>query len=328
MTNKARPRVSILLPVHNGAPYLKGCLDSLWAQSFEQFECLALNDGSTDETEEILSRVRDPRLVHVPLRRCGLTKTLNTGLEMARGEFIARQDVDDFSMPDRLKVQVRALEASPRLTLVGSDALAINSRGRVIRKIVFPVVHREIVERLLVLNNPFAHTAIMFRKDPILRCGGYREIIFKAEDYDLYLRLSEGHELANIHKPLVKVLCSMESVSCSDQQGQQFKSSVLALVSALSRRGHAKDPLEERDKDKFLAEFDAWYASTQYSDWFRAIKYRRQTLLALSEGRFGPAFSSLMSSLRAHPGWLLNRAMSGSNDWMAKEAIQWAQTHT
>ena len=127
----ASPQVTVLLPVRNGSVHLAAALESIFAQTFTDFELLVIDDGSTDRSPEILRRVRDPRLrVVTHAKNVGLVATLNEALEIGRGEFFARQDHDDISLPQRLQKQVDFLRAHPDYVLVGTEAIQMDAQGR------------------------------------------------------------------------------------------------------------------------------------------------------------------------------------------------------
>src|SRR5437867_4347597 len=117
-----RPSISVVLPVYNCPHYVGEAIDSILAQSYADFELIVINDGSTDETPRVLERVRDSRVRLYAQENRGLAATLNRGIELARGRYIARQDQDDASLPERLEKQVAFLDAHPNCALVGTWA--------------------------------------------------------------------------------------------------------------------------------------------------------------------------------------------------------------
>src|SRR5437870_2690752 len=117
----ATPAVTVLMPVYNGARFLAGAMESVLGQTFGDFELLAINDGSSDQTAEILASSRDPRVRIVENgRNLDLIASLNKGLDLARGDYVARMDQDDLALPKRLEKQVHFLSASPRTGLCGT----------------------------------------------------------------------------------------------------------------------------------------------------------------------------------------------------------------
>lgn len=197
------PAVTVLLPVRNGAAHLRAALESIFAQTFRDFELLVIDDGSTDATPEILRAVRDPRLrVITHAQNLGLVPTLNEGLDRARGELIARQDHDDLSHPDRLRKQVDFLRAHPACALVGAEAWQTDAAGRVAFRLLRPGSAGSIRWHLC-FDNAFIHSTVLFRR-AIIRdeCGGYPRSLH-SEDYALWSRVARAHPTANLLEPLL-----------------------------------------------------------------------------------------------------------------------------
>jgi glycosyltransferase involved in cell wall biosynthesis len=202
-TSTANPQVTVLLPVRNGSAHLSAALESILAQSFRDFELLVIDDGSTDATPEILRSNGDPRLrVITHLQNIGLVPALNRGLELARGEFVARQDHDDISLPGRLQKQVRHLQAHPDCALVGTEAVQTDERGRRMYRLLRP--HgAEAIRWYLCFDNAFIHSSVMFRRKVVRdEFGGYAPS-FHSEDYALWSRIARTRETANLPEPLL-----------------------------------------------------------------------------------------------------------------------------
>jgi hypothetical protein len=230
------PRVSVVMAVRNGVPYLEQAVDSILAQTFTDFEFVIINDGSTDSTPEILERYQaaDHRVRLYHQANMGLTASLNRGCARARGEYLARMDADDIAFPDRLARQVELLDQQPQVALVGSAVVRIDEGGREIKRNVCPTSHAEIV-RALAEYNCFTHSTVMLRKDMLAAVGGYREAYRQAQDYDLWLRLAERHELANLADPLLYYRVYAGQVSFRDLE-QQIISVVGARAAARERQ--------------------------------------------------------------------------------------------
>lgn len=196
------PTISILLSVHNGLPYLEAAVQSILAQTFREFEFLIVDDASTDGTPDYLRTLTDPRIRILSLpQNIGLTAALNAGLREARGEFVARQDADDWSHPRRLELQLAYLQSHPRCAAVGSQARLIDGSGRSLGKKDFPLSPHGIRFAHL-FDNALAHTAVTFRRAEVLSLGGYDETWTASQDYELWSRLSATHDLANLPQRL------------------------------------------------------------------------------------------------------------------------------
>jgi hypothetical protein len=203
MMMTANPLVTVLLPVRNGSAHLPAALKSIFAQTFRDFELLVIDDGSTDSTPEILRGVQDPRLrVVTNPQNIGLVPALNRGLELARGEFVARQDHDDVSLPERLEKQVDYLRMHQECVLVGTEATQADGKGRRMYRLLRP--HRaEEIRWYLCFDNAFIHSSVMFRRQVVRQeFGGYAPS-FHSEDYALWSRIARLRETANLPEPLL-----------------------------------------------------------------------------------------------------------------------------
>jgi len=198
------PLVTVLLPVRNGAAHLRAALESILAQTLTDFELLVIDDGSTDGTPEILRAVADPRLrVVTHPQNLGLVPTLNEGLELARGEFVARQDHDDLSSPDRLARQVAHLRENPDCVLVGSQAWQIGEDDRPALPLFRPL-SAESIRWYLCFDNAFIHSAVMFRRAVVREeFGGYPASLH-SEDYALWSRIARSRPTANLPDRLLR----------------------------------------------------------------------------------------------------------------------------
>lgn len=204
------PRVSVLLPVRNGMPYLPEAIESLVNQSFGNFELIVINDGSTDGSREYLEGIGDPRLRVISSDGGGLAAALNAGLAEARGQFVARQDADDWSMRERFATQVAYLEAHPEIALVATCADYVDSGGnpmenawtRAVRVQQDPAQTPEQILAMMPLTCCLTHGSVMLRAEVLRAAGGYDQAMVPAEDYDLWLRLLPKHQLAKLPERL------------------------------------------------------------------------------------------------------------------------------
>ena len=203
-------RVSILLPFRDAQATLDECLDSIDAQTFPDYELLAIDDGSRDASAGRVARraARDARIRLVRQPPLGLVAALNRGLQAARAPLIARMDADDRMHPERLAAQVAALHADPRLGLIASrvrafpdDAVRAGLR-EYLRWQNACCAPADIADEIYV-ESPFAHPSVMYRRAPVLAAGGYRAGDFP-EDYDLWLRLQRrGVKMAKLPRVLL-----------------------------------------------------------------------------------------------------------------------------
>lgn len=228
-------KVTVLTSVYNGEKYLRKAIDSIFNQTFRDFEFLIINDGSTDRTAEILESYNDPRIKIINNEKnMGLTKSLNKGLKMAKGEYIARMDADDISMPDRLKKQVDFLDAHQDYAVVGTFVKILNKDSEVICLLERPIEDTEI-RGFLKRDNCIAHGSVMIRKTCLIDVGLYDELMERSQDYELWLRLSEKYRLANIPNYLYMWRRHKENIEA--EYGEEQKRYVeIAKVKARERR--------------------------------------------------------------------------------------------
>jgi len=200
--------------VFNGLPRVVHAINSIRNQTIRDFEFLIIDDGSTDGTDRVIRRHAEAdsrvRIIRNEANQ-GLGSVLACGVREAQGEFIARMDADDVSVPDRLEKQVKYFDTHPETDVVGSYALDVGTDGSVLGERRVPTTHEKISER--VWSNPFVHATVMFRRDSILKVGSYSPALRRRQDYDLWFRcVNAGLELANIPEPLVHYLYSEETV--------------------------------------------------------------------------------------------------------------------
>lgn len=197
------PAVSVLLPVYNGAEYIRTAVASILAQTFTDFELLVVDDGSTDGTREILGSFEDPRIRLLPNgENRGLPYSLNRGLSEARAPLVARMDSDDESLPHRLAVQVDYLADHP---LVGACGSWVETFGHGAGDVwAYPEAPEEVKAGLL-FRPTLAHPSVMLRKSVLTAAGlNYDPDFLSSEDYDLWARAIEGVPLANVPQVLLR----------------------------------------------------------------------------------------------------------------------------
>ena len=197
-------KVSVLMAVYNGERYLRQSVESILNQTYSDFEFIILDDGSNDSTLSILNEYapRDRRMVLVRNEtNIGLARSLNLGLELAQGEYIARMDADDISMPERLAVQVAYLETHSDIGVLGSKAYFVDDEMSTINYPENP----DYLKWCLCFYNPIAHPSVMYRHSLIDSVGGYNEEYQFAQDYELWGRLSGITKLSNFQQVLVQM---------------------------------------------------------------------------------------------------------------------------
>jgi glycosyltransferase involved in cell wall biosynthesis len=198
------PRISVVLAVYNGERYLKEAIESILGQTFANFEFLIIDDGSTDRTREIIRSYQDPRIrLVVNETNEGLTRTLNRGLRLARGEFIARQDADDISEQERFEKQVAFMDANPEVALLGTQCIVVDTEGKCLWNSRMPQTWTEIRWSMLFCN-PFSHSSVMLRRGLLPAIGLYNEEYRYSQDYEFWSRIMRRHPVEILPDRLIR----------------------------------------------------------------------------------------------------------------------------
>lgn len=226
--------VTVLMPIYNGATTLRQAIESVLAQQHDELELLLLDDASTDGSARIAHYFAsvDPRVTLVVHdRNRGLAATLNEGLERARHDLVARLDQDDEALPQRIGAQIEFMDNNPQIAAAGSWILHMGAEPRFDRLVELPASPREIA-RKLPHENCLYHPAMIVRRPVVLDIGGYRAEFRNAEDYDLWLRLSRDHDLANLPRPLLRYRFSVGGMTLGRKWEQLF---YIYLAQTMSR---------------------------------------------------------------------------------------------
>jgi glycosyltransferase involved in cell wall biosynthesis len=199
-----QPFVSVLMPVYNGRDYLRPAIESILNQTFKDFELLIINDGSKDDSQEIINSYKDPRIVSVVQENQGVARSLNNGLKIARGKYVRRHDADDISTADSLQIQVDFLESHPEYVMVCNQQAFMTLNGFIAYK--YRVPNNKFFEGKPLKDlsfddfatdrsSPVVHGTACFRRQDVLDLGCYRTEFIVSEDNDLWLRLLERHKI-------------------------------------------------------------------------------------------------------------------------------------
>jgi hypothetical protein len=202
---RGRPRVSVILPVHDGERHLGAAIESILAQTYRDFELIVIDDGSTDRSLEITRSFADPRVrVLENPTNLGLPVSLNRALERCEGTYVARHDADDVSKPARLARQVSFLDGAPEVGLVGTWYTEIDAEGRTLGNRRLPCDHLSL-RWALQFYSPFVHGSVMFRRKAVETVGPYSETFPTSQDYELWLRIASRFEIANLPDRLLRL---------------------------------------------------------------------------------------------------------------------------
>jgi glycosyltransferase involved in cell wall biosynthesis len=224
-----RPIVTVLMPVYNGEKYLREAIESILRQTFRNFELLIIDDGSTDRSVEIIEAYDDPRirLVHNGAN-LKLISTLNRGLSLARGAYVARMDCDDISLPERLSKQVAYMNEHPEVGICGTWSKTI---GEVEKswETCFPIRHSEIVAHLL-FNTAISHPTAMFNVKKLRSANlKYDVNALDAEDYDLWVNASDYFKLGNVPEVLFFYRVHLRQISQTAARQQQMTTAAVRM---------------------------------------------------------------------------------------------------
>lgn len=284
------PLVSVVMPAYNAERYLTESLDSVLAQTLQNFELIVVDDGSTDKTLEILKSYqnRDDRVRVISRPNTGIVGALNDGLAAAKGEFIARLDADDIAFPERFSKQVAYLNEHPDCVVVGSYVLLIDSEGSPISEAEVMITHKEIDENH-INGSPWQiyHTAVLMRRSIAEKIGGYREGYTAAEDVDFFMRMVEHGQVFNLPVPLTKYRQHLSSIGHTSEN-KQIANSYKAINDARQRRGLA--PLKPEE-----------YNTAPTHKFTLADHYRKWSWWALAYGNLKAARKYALAAFKQQP---------------------------
>jgi hypothetical protein len=238
------PMVSVVMSVFDSELFLREAVESILRQSFRDFEFIIIDDGSTDKSGSILDyyQRRDPRVRVCHQENRGLIESLNRGCGLARGKYIARMDADDVALRDRLTWQVDWMEKHQDLGVLGSAVEWIDAMGKSLGIHSHPGENR-MIKSALADGNAFWHPTVLIRRQAFLYAGGYRHVVVDAEDYDLWLRIADRFELANLQTVMLKYRIHSGQVAVRKYK-QEALSALAARAAASSRMNGESDPLD------------------------------------------------------------------------------------
>jgi len=210
------------MAVYNGEAYLRECVDSVFSQTYGDFEFLVIDDGSVDLTSDILRSYKDKRMRLVRNdRNISQVASLNVGLRQALGEYVVRIDADDMMLSGRIERQLDFLSRRPDVALVGSRGEAIDEKGRLILKNKIPLRREEIIANIITAGFVSVHSSFMFRKDAVLDVGGYNEDFSFTEDFKLIIDLLiRGYHVNNMRDVLIRYRFHDDRISVRSKSPQ------------------------------------------------------------------------------------------------------------
>lgn len=323
MVTLQKTKVSVLMSVYNDARYVGETVESILRQTFTDFEFIIINDGSTDGTKEVIESFRDPRIILVNRENKGLTKSLNEGIKLSRGQYIARQDADDISLPHRLEKQVTYMDDNPEVAVLGSSFRLINVKGKKIKDYHYPTTHDEIKKCLFAFQSAFPHTSVIFRKDKVQELGEYNERFVRSQDYDLWLRVCQRFEVASLSEPLVCLRFREDSISFSGKEVEQLKYGMMILVCAWRREKGLSDLSTMDSWENFKEEFDGWFMQTLYSRRWLAKKHYYLARSALCDRKYTLGLKHFIKATNKDPFWWSYRGIGLDLDDLKRRFVDW-----
>jgi glycosyltransferase involved in cell wall biosynthesis len=219
-----RHKITVLMPAYNAGKYIHEAIISVLEQSYQNFELLIINDGSTDDTARIALLFNDPRIMLVNKEHEGIAAALNTGLRLTDSYYVARFDADDVCMPERLERQYNFMEDHPDYVLVGSDAEYILENGEFLFSFKCIAHSHEEIQRNMYVYCPFIHSSVMYKRDAVIKAGGYNPYAHHFEDYLLWTCLAKMGKMQNLREPLLKVRFNPDSSTIDEKwRSERFR---------------------------------------------------------------------------------------------------------
>lgn len=267
------PAISVNLPVYNAEKYVAQTIESILNQTFTEFEFLILNDGSSDRSGEILTDYaqKDARIRVFSAPNQGVSRSRNQLLHQSQGEWIAVMDADDIALPDRFALQLNYLRHHPEVVCVGGAHDLIDEVGRFLTHLALPETDAEIQRLALAGHGSICHPCALIRRSAMLQVGGYDETLRSAHDLDLWLKLGEIGQLANLIDPVLKYRIHTASVSGQNYRTQRDEARQ-ACEQAWQRRGieglfEATDPWrpgpDRASQHHFALQYGWWAYNNQ-----------------------------------------------------------------
>ncbi|MEM7053596.1 MAG: glycosyltransferase family A protein [Pseudomonadota bacterium] len=303
-----KPKVTVFIPVHNRSDYVCVAVNSILAQTFGGFELLIVDDGSTDDTVEVLQRYRDPRIrIERNGTNQGIPATRNRGLELARGEYIALLDSDDHAYPERLQKQVAFLDANPAIAQVGSWCSFMDQHGIMLDRIRRQPLQPDDIHAHMLFHCPLVNRTIMARTE-ILREYGYDTDFPRCQDYDLHSRMVGEQNMANLPDILV---CGREHPGrFTGQTGDLGKNRKMAIYWYLLNRVNIDATEQDLERHHALTRrSDRRDETLDYLEWAEAWLCRLKQANLKHMAMPKPAFHRVLGALWALNCWQAHKEL-------------------
>ena len=244
--------VTVLMPVFNGEEYIKDAIESILSQTMGDYEFLMINDGSSDYSLDIMMEYEriDKRIRLISKNNTGITDTLRYGMSIAKGKWVARQDVDDISEKERLSRQLDYVRSNSRTRLVGCGMRAINREGTLVSEYRYPSEEKALIKGMVSSGKMFPHTSAFIDKSAALSVGNYRGRIKRGQDIDLWMRISERYSISCLDEALVKVRIHESQVSKKEGGLEMMTYQKIVLASRYEREESGTDFVDDLASDE------------------------------------------------------------------------------
>ncbi len=298
--------VSVLLPVFNGGEFLLPALESIVRQTYRDLEILVIDDGSVDgAVDAAVAAVGDQRVRVLRHANIGLAPSLNRGIREAAGEYLARMDADDIAVPDRIERQVAVLAAERDVVMVGGQIIRLVGEGERETGTRFPLDHDRIVRGLLATEHVLCHPAVTMRTDAARRIGGYWAY-GPAEDWDLFLRISEVGRIVNIPSTVLEYRFHASGINASSMA--RVRANMRLATINHRRRLAGRAELAPAD----LAHPRWAFTRVAVAAQVRSLSSYRRSLSARAAGRPVRAAAALAESAAFWPQQAVRRIVSAA----------------
>lgn len=244
--------VSVVMSVYNGEKYLAKSIESILSQTMKNFEFIIINDGSTDSSLKIIQNYsqKDHRIKIIDKSNTGITHSLNCGIDIAQGDWVARMDADDVSDKNRLMEQYLRGVADDSLALIGSSCFEIDKSDKKLKYYDYPENHEDLKNNLESIKRYFPHSSYFIRTKFLKQINGYNLRMIRSQDYDLSLRLSNLGKITSISKPLIYLRRHKNSISFNDRDNKGLIYPRLSLVNYYIKEMGMSGPLDDSVSEK------------------------------------------------------------------------------
>jgi len=305
-----RAEVSVITAVLNGERHLAETIESVLSQTFEDFEYIIVDDGSTDATSDVIRQFTDSdnRVRTIRIENSGPARARNMALQMARGDWIAVLDADDISVSTRIAEQVAYLKANPDVDILGTGIEVFDGR-KTLRPVIYHDHSTTFREQLLHYINPLPHSTLMFRRTILNVLKGYNECFLLAQDYDFLLRASEVFTIDLLQRSLVKLRFTHNSLTHADTR--QLKFGLASVISAHRRLMGRCDYSQEQHEEwsRFLQKIDAYIHKYHWARRFTARTYLKKARFAMRAYQPGKCLRSLFRAVMSDATCLTRRGI-------------------